>query len=83
MQQAEIIARKPKSTLAESFPTPLNQNHTIMKKSRSNPNPISIADGKPQLTDASIEERIRQRAYELWELSGRIHGRDRGTLAPG
>jgi len=40
------------------------------KTTKSEPN------NKPTPSDIEIEERIRQRAYELWERNGNIHGRD-------
>ncbi len=37
--------------------------------------PVAVAPVNPQ-NDADVEERIRQRAYELYEQEGRQEGRD-------
>ena len=44
-----------------------------MKKSKR---AKSEANAQATAPEIEIEERIRQRAYELWELGGRVHGCD-------
>ena len=44
-----------------------------MKKSKATKSDSNTRSTAPEI---EIEERIRHRAYELWERSGNIHGRD-------
>jgi hypothetical protein len=38
--------------------------------------PASPTPANPLAVDPDREQRVRERAYELWEADGRLHGRD-------
>ncbi len=58
-----------------------NKTTTTTRKPRTNAEPQAVKTRRPMSagaapSDGNVEERIRQRAYELYEQEGRQEGRD-------